>query len=714
MKRRDFMKCAAGFSAGLGAGIAFSPLPWQLLDDISVWTQNWPWIPANPKGENTYELSTSKLCPSGCGLKVRLLNGRVLRVLPQAGHPLGGGISPLAAAEPQLLYSPSRLTTPLRRNSEGSHSPISWPEAKTLLLGKLEAAGEKLLCLCGDESGSGSAVLSAFLRARGSEKIFFMPSEAQCQSLAWQHARYADSSLPYSSQAGYDFEKADLVLAIGANIMEAWGTVMRNRRIVAEKGAEKGFPLYYAGPVQNQTAALAAGAGGGWLPIRAGSETSLALGLANVLARTHGKKLAHPAFAQIEHGLARFDPAHVSAVTGLGPRRLEEMCEKLAQAAAPLVVCGSEFGQGAGCGPALSGLLLNLLLRGPLTAVPLHTAALPGARGRADIYRGDIVRELTGWGGRPAADLAIFYEANPAYALPGAAALADKIRAIPFKLAFAPFMDETAALCDLVLPTPLGLEKLDDIESPLGCGKVFYALARPLAEAPGQCRHGADVILELAAALDMGLPANYEAVLRKKAQDMSLSWISLSRGQSFERPAPELEAADCDLSVFDKLLFRSLRAARGASSNGRRAGLAPLCRNALGTPQTGIPPFALKTLRAKELKGGEMYVFANSATARALGLYQDARVSVRAAGGNGNAVRNTGGNTGRAITARFNIFEGIADDCLGAYLGFGHSALDEYSRGKGANICELFSPEPEEGSGLMTWHKTEVTVEVVA
>jgi anaerobic selenocysteine-containing dehydrogenase len=485
---------------------------------------------------------------------------------------------------------------------------------------------------------------------------------------------------------------------------------MRNRRIVTEKSAEKGFPLYYAGPAQNQTAALAAGAGGAWLPIRAGSETSLALGLANGLARTHGKKLVHPAFAQIEQGLARFDPAHVSAVTGLRPRRLEEMCEKLAQAAAPLVVCGSEFGQGAGCGPALSGLLLNLLLGGPLTAVPLHTAALPGARGRADIYRGDIVRELAGWGGRPAADLAIFYEANPAYALPGATALAEKIRAIPFKLAFAPFLDETAALCDLVLPTPLGLEKLDDIESPSGCGKVFYALARPLAEAPGQCRHGADVILELAAALDMGLPANYEAVLRKKAQDLSLGWIALSRGQSFELPAPELAAADCDLSSFDEPLFRGLRAARGPSASGRRAGLAPLCRNALGTPQTGIPPFALKTLRANELKGGDMYVFANSATARALGLYQNARVSVRAAGDSAG----TEGNTGRAITARFNIFEGIADGCLGACLGFGHSALDEYSRGKGANICELFSPEPEEGSGLMTWHQTEVTVEVVA
>lgn len=693
MKRRDFLKCAAGFSAGIGTGIALSPLPWQLLDDIAIWTQNWPWIPSNPKGDNTYELSTSKLCPSGCGLNVRLLNGQVLRTLPQAGHPLGGGISPLAAAEPQLLYSPSRLTAPLRRNPDGSHSPISWPEAKSLLLGKLEAAGEKLLCLSGDENGSSSAVLSAFLRGRGSEKMFFMPSEAQCLSLAWQRSRYANSSRHYSSQVGFDFERADLVLAIGANIMESWGTFIRNRRVVAPS-------LYYAGPVQNQTAALAVGGGGSWLPIRAGTETVLALGLANGLLQTHGKKLSNPAFAQIERSLAKFDPSYVAAITGLAPRRLEEICARLAQAASPLVVCGSEFGQGAGCGPALAGLLLNLLLRGPITAVPVHTAALNGARSRATIYRSDIVAELAAWQGRPDVNMAIFYEANPAYALPDPASVADKIRAIPFKLSFASFLDETATLCDLVLPTPLGLEKLDDIESPQGCGKVFYALARPLAEAPGQCRHGADVILELAAALDMGLPASYEAVLRKKAQDMSLSWISLSRGQSFERPAQELEAANFDLTTFEKLLFRSLRVSRSVSATGRRAALAPLCRNALGTPQTGIPPFALKTLRANELKGGEMYVFANSATARALGLRQDARVQL--------------GNGGRSVTARFNIFEGIADDCLGAYLGFGHSALDEYSRGKGSNICELFRPETEEGSGLMTWHKTGVTVEVLA
>ena len=699
MKRRDFLKCAAGFSAGIGTGIALSPLPWQLLDDISIWTQNWPWIPSNPKGENTYEPSTSKLCPSGCGLNVRLLNGQVLRALPQAGHPLGGGISPLAAAEPQLLYSPARLTAPLRRNPDGSHTPINWPEAKTLLLGKLEAAGEKLLCLSGDESGSSSAVLSAFLRGRGSDKMFFMPSEAQCQSLAWQRSRYANSSRPYSSLMGFDFERADLVLAIGANIAESWGTFIRNRRLLSEKDT----PLYYAGPAHNQTAALANGSGrdgGSWLPIRSGTETVLALGLANSLVQAHGKKLSNPAFAQIERSLAKFDPSYVAAITGLAPRRLEEMCAKLAQSASPLVVCGSEFGQGAGCGPALSGFLLNLLLRGPITAVPVHTAALSGARSRAAIYRGDIVGELAAQEGRPGVNMAIFYEANPAYALPDATTMADKIRAIPFKLAFASFLDETASLCDLVLPTPLGLEKLDDIESPQGCGKVFYALARPLATPPGQCRHGADVILELAAALEMGLPANYEAVLRKKAQDMSLSWISLSRGQSFERPAQELEAANFDLTTFEKLLFRSLRVSRNVNATGRRAALAPLCRNALGTPQTGIPPFALKTLRANELKGGEMYVFANSGTARALGLYQDARIRI--------------GNGGKSVTARFNIFEGIADDCLGAYLGFGHGALDEYSRGKGTNICELFRPEPEEGSGLMTWHKTGVTVEVLA
>ena len=41
ISRRDVLKLAGG----AGLGILLSPLPWKLLDDSAIWTQNWPLDP---------------------------------------------------------------------------------------------------------------------------------------------------------------------------------------------------------------------------------------------------------------------------------------------------------------------------------------------------------------------------------------------------------------------------------------------------------------------------------------------------------------------------------------------------------------------------------------------------------------------------------------------------------------------------------------------
>ena len=136
LDRRSFIK----FVAGASAGIMATPLPWKLLDDVSIWSQNWPWIPANMPGENSFVRTVSKTCPSAVAMEVRLVDGRPVRVLPSAGHPLGGGISSLAAAEVQMLYSPARVRSPLKRSGDGAYTEITWDEALALLQKKLQEA----------------------------------------------------------------------------------------------------------------------------------------------------------------------------------------------------------------------------------------------------------------------------------------------------------------------------------------------------------------------------------------------------------------------------------------------------------------------------------------------------------------------------------------------------------------------------------------------
>ena len=69
--RRNLLALGGGAMAGL----AFTPVPWKLLDDVSIWTQNWPWIPQPRRGPVDVKHTSCALCPGGCGLRVRLAGG---------------------------------------------------------------------------------------------------------------------------------------------------------------------------------------------------------------------------------------------------------------------------------------------------------------------------------------------------------------------------------------------------------------------------------------------------------------------------------------------------------------------------------------------------------------------------------------------------------------------------------------------------------------
>jgi len=61
--RRSFLS----FLIGGAAGTTLSPLPWKITDDLSIWTQMWPWTPVPEDGEISYVNSVCTLCPGGCG-----------------------------------------------------------------------------------------------------------------------------------------------------------------------------------------------------------------------------------------------------------------------------------------------------------------------------------------------------------------------------------------------------------------------------------------------------------------------------------------------------------------------------------------------------------------------------------------------------------------------------------------------------------------------
>ncbi len=133
--RRDFFRFAAGGVLGTAAsGIS--------LRDVSLINAELTTEEIEvPDGPESWALSVCTLCPGACGVRVRKIGDRAVKIQGNPLHPVNGaGMCPKGLAGLQQLYHPDRLTTPLK-NVGTRRSPrwqeISWEEAVSVLGGQL-------------------------------------------------------------------------------------------------------------------------------------------------------------------------------------------------------------------------------------------------------------------------------------------------------------------------------------------------------------------------------------------------------------------------------------------------------------------------------------------------------------------------------------------------------------------------------------------------
>src|ERR1039457_3914465 len=75
--RRDLLT----FTGGSAAGLMLTPVPWSLLRDTAVLSENWPGIPQPLHGEIRTRYTTCTLCPAGFGVRARCVGDRPVSLL---------------------------------------------------------------------------------------------------------------------------------------------------------------------------------------------------------------------------------------------------------------------------------------------------------------------------------------------------------------------------------------------------------------------------------------------------------------------------------------------------------------------------------------------------------------------------------------------------------------------------------------------------------
>lgn len=722
--RRSFLSCTIAGLVGGAAGTMLTPLPWKLADDSTIWTQNWPWTPVPEDGQVTYVNSTCTLCPGGCGITVRKVNERAVKIEGMAGHPVNdGGICILGLSGLQLLYGPTRVKTPLKRMGKrgaGLWQPISWDAAMAELADKLgqlrkDGKSDKVGVISGGRRGTVTALIDRFLAAYGSPNHFTTPCMQDAYELTLKRMH------GIKSRAGFDFANSDFILSFGSGYIDGWGSpVHMFKQNSAWK--DKGIRVVQVEPRLSNSAAKA----DTWLPINPGSEASLALGLSQVIIHEalYDQKFVNnfsSGFVAFKKMLtADYTPEKVAAVTGIDKSSIISLGRRFAAAKRPIAICGRGKGDTAGSAAEFAAVhALNALTGRINKAGGVWAVAEPGyidwpkvaqdgaAKKGAAAKRLDgagqgpyqdvpsLLNRLLNGGGESGLEMLLITGANPAYSQADTATVNKVLAKIPYIVSFGSFMDETAQKADLILPNHVYLERYQDVPDARGLAKPVLSLAKPVVKPQFNTRHVGDVIIALAKQLGGTMAQafgwdDYETCLSETLGD---KWDQLIE-QTFI--CDENYRAASWGSAFGtpdkKFAFAADTKTAALKGDGQKFPLVLLASDSmrLASGYVGDPPFMVKTVADTVLKGTQSLIEINPKTAKSLKLDEGDQAWLSTPAGEAKI--------------KVHLTNGIMPGVVACPRGLGHSAYDKYLAGKGINVNRLMAALEDPGSGLdATW-----------
>jgi menaquinone reductase, molybdopterin-binding-like subunit len=711
------------FVIGGAAGTALTPLPWKLTDDLSIWSQNWPWTPVPPKGETTYVGSTCTLCPGGCGISVRRVDDRVVKVEGLKGHPVNdGGICPLGLAGAQLLYSPTRVRGPLKKVN-GAWREISWDTAIQEIATRLKELREKgapqsVAWVSDSDRGTVAELCKRFLTVYGSPNFIRTPSMQDSYELALYLTQ------GQRAMAGFDLASATYVLSFGSGIIEGWGAppyLFRARAALQQNGGK-------ISQLEGRLSKTAAKADH-FIPIQPGTEGALALGLIHVILKEglfrkdilQNQTLGGEALKKFAGD--EFAPETVAKVTGVEAKTIVDLAKAFAGAKKPLAICGRGNGrQEAGNAQEflavhfLNALMGSINTAGGVVAVPepdyidwpepemdavasqgMQQARVDGAGGKdfpLSRYLLNRLPEALGAGASSPVQALFVHGANPAYSLMDTAKVEKALKKIPLIVSFSAFMDETAAMAHYILPNHVYLERFEDVPAAQGFPRPVIGLVKPVIKPLFNTRHTGDAVMDLAKAVGGNVAAafgweSYEACLEESLGD---KWDALKKEgywvdaqfapAAFETKSKKFEFANADLAHLPG--YAVLKAP--GDDKAFPLTLIPYDSLRLGSGAVGAPPFLVKSLEETLLQKNDGFVEINPADAQKLGLVDGA-----------DAVLSTPKGSVRVKVA---LSEGIMPGLAAMVRGLGHTAHDRYLAGKGVNINSLMGSVEAPGTGF--------------
>jgi molybdopterin-containing oxidoreductase family iron-sulfur binding subunit len=432
IKRRDFLKVLGLTGAGTGlVGCAQEPakklIPYLVQPEEIV-----PGVP-------TWYASACRECPAGCGVHVKVREGRPIKVEGNPDHPVNAGrLCARGQAALQGLYNPDRITSPMRRVAGTSEfEPIDWDEAESILAGMLrtmrsEGRSDWLYLITDGAAGTLDRLFDRWMGAVGS------PNRLIHESFDVEPLREANRlTFGVAEIPRYEIDGAELVVSFGAGFLETWiSPVQYARGFSASQTFRDGRAgrFIHIGPRLSLTGSNA----DEWVAASPTGAMLIALAMARVLV-AEGRAGARG--AAVRPLVEPFTPERVAEAARLEPQRIERLAHEFADA--PSSIALPPGIEGTDRNATAAHVAVNLLnyAAGNVGRTVRFGPNLVRRRAARVARLQEMVETMRGGG----VQMLLVHGTDPVHTTPPALGFAEALASIDMVVSFSSYMDETAA-----------------------------------------------------------------------------------------------------------------------------------------------------------------------------------------------------------------------------------------------------------------------------
>ncbi len=653
-------------------------------------------------------------CSAGCGISVRIREGKAKKIEGNAVHPVSQGRTcARGQAGLNVLYNPDRIRTPLQNSGQrgaGEFAEISWDEALTTVgsrIGRIriESDANRVRLLTGRVRGHLDELFARFMGLLGSDHYQQYDFTDPGTLRAANKISFGTDQLPY-----YDIKHADFLLSFGADYLGTWLSPVHNS--LAYGHLRQGRQGQRGKTVQVEPRmSLSGAAADEWIAARPGTEGLLALGIAHAfVSEGHYSGSDRNAWT---NALQAYSPSSVADATDVTEEIILRLAGEFASSTSSLAIVGGAAAAGTNAVAsvvavnALNHLAGNIGKPGGviLNSAPAFSAAAgsrqAGLRGMLELVESMNAGDV---------EVLLVHDTNPVFALPDDVSFRKAMENVPLIVALSSFRDETTEMADIVLPTNTYLESWgDDVPEP-GVGFPLASLSQPVVDKLYDTLHVGDIMLSLARQIGGELP-------------VSMHWASMEEFVK-ESWREEFEARDTGTGGQDFEAF--WKAALEAGVWGEPGGAphavpsSAMTIASISDPysdfagDTGDYPLVLHPYLSTSLLDGRganlpwlqelpdpmtsvvygSWAELNPQTADELGIKEGDLLDVQSPAG--------------SIRVPALIFPAIRPGVVGIPVGQGHSAYGRYARGRGVNPIHIVATLADAETGDLAWAATRV------